>query len=262
MSKLTWMKFMYLLTRYSAIAEAGVVIALLTIPGDWYAECSLVFKTNVALFVFGLGAGEVIMTIRTWAVWQKNRTMMYILPIFYVVIWTGAFVAMGIFLTRLEFAPDPRNAYIGCYATGTSPIIFVPWVLLLFYDAVMFCLMAIPTYKLYRSGSSSRFIRIVHRDGVVYYLYLFVLSLANIIITLTFPSDLILVFSLMSRIIHAVLACRVVLHIDQHGRQAMTASESSLPPNTPIVSSRPRGKSLTQAPLSPHYWETVTPYAG
>lgn len=27
MSKLTWMKFMYLLTRYSAIAEAGVVIA-------------------------------------------------------------------------------------------------------------------------------------------------------------------------------------------------------------------------------------------
>ena len=70
MSKLTWMKFMYLLTRYSAIAEAGVVIArefsnkspvnflrtgaprlVLTIPGDWYAECSLIFKTNVGMLV-------------------------------------------------------------------------------------------------------------------------------------------------------------------------------------------------------------------
>ncbi len=61
---------MYLLTRYSAIAEAGVVIArefsdkspmnylktraprlVLTIPGDRYTECSLIFKTNVGMLV-------------------------------------------------------------------------------------------------------------------------------------------------------------------------------------------------------------------
>lgn len=35
--------------------------------------------------------------------------------------------------TRLV-KPTPLNAYVGCYATFASPIIFVSWLLLLFYD--------------------------------------------------------------------------------------------------------------------------------
>lgn len=58
------MKLMYLITRYSAFVEGGVVITRefpelsfsqtrsypalseLTIPGDWYVGCSLTFKIN------------------------------------------------------------------------------------------------------------------------------------------------------------------------------------------------------------------------
>ena len=73
------------------------------------------------LFVLGLGVGEskcpwnfvdacpphtfffkVIMTTRTWAVWDKNRFLTYALPIFYVVIWAGGFVLTGFFIEGLK----------------------------------------------------------------------------------------------------------------------------------------------------------------
>ena len=30
--------------------------------------------------------------------------------------------------------PNPHTPYVGCHATYTDPIIFIPWVLLLLYD--------------------------------------------------------------------------------------------------------------------------------
>ncbi|KAF4613818.1 hypothetical protein D9613_008070 [Agrocybe pediades] len=196
MKKLNFTKIMYLLTRYSTFWEAGVVIYQLSIPGDWFNACAIAFKLNAFLFVFGLGVGEAIMTLRTYAVWGRNPILKYGLPIFYVAVWAAGFTVTALFLSDLEFAPSPLNPYIGCYATRTNPIIFMSWVLLLFYDAVMFVLMAIPAFKAFRSGGRSRLLTVVYRDGVLYYLYLFVISLVNILVTLLAAPDLILIFSL------------------------------------------------------------------
>ncbi|KIM34952.1 hypothetical protein M413DRAFT_32905 [Hebeloma cylindrosporum] len=64
------------------------------------------------------------------------------------------------------------------------------YALLLLFDAVMFILMAIPAWKAYRFQGGTRLVEVVYRDGVVNYLYLFVLSTINILITLTFPTGL------------------------------------------------------------------------
>ncbi|KDR78705.1 hypothetical protein GALMADRAFT_244210 [Galerina marginata CBS 339.88] len=225
--KLSYTKFMYILTRYSAFIEAGVVIYQLSIPGTWYAQCAFAFKLNAWLFVFGLGIGEIIMTIRTWAVWGKSRFMKFALPIFYVCTWSAGFAIIGIFLQSLKFDPNPLTPYLGCLATYTSSIIFSSWVLLLVYDAVMFILMLIPAFKAFRAGGTSRLMTVVLRDGVLYYLYLFIISLINILITLTFPVALLLVISLMSRVLHAILACRVVLEIHSLGQEQASQYGSS-----------------------------------
>ncbi|KAJ3510687.1 hypothetical protein NLJ89_g4528 [Agrocybe chaxingu] len=217
-SKWNYTKFMYILTRYSTFVEAGVVIYQLSIPGDWYKDCALAFKTN---------AREIIMTIRTWAVWGKNPVLRWFLPTFYLLVWAGGFGVTGYFLSTLEFEPNPRTPYVGCYATYASPIIFVSWVLLLVYDTIMFVLMIIPAWRAYRMGGSSRLIRVVYRDGLMYYLYLFGFSLVNIIVILTAPGDLFLVISLLSRVFHALLACRVVLHIGEHARPVLGSQSNS-----------------------------------
>ncbi|KAF9558817.1 hypothetical protein CPC08DRAFT_537850 [Agrocybe pediades] len=158
-------KVMYVLTRYSAIFEAGGLIYQLSIPGEKYRQCSIAFKLNTFLFVFGLGVGEIIMTVRTWAVWGKSRFLMYFLPIFCIIMWTGGFTATGIFLSTLEFRPHPVVPYVGCYTTHASPILFVSWVLLLVYDLVMFILMSIPAFKALRIGGTSRLAVVIYRDA-------------------------------------------------------------------------------------------------
>ncbi|KAF5327053.1 hypothetical protein D9619_005000 [Psilocybe cf. subviscida] len=172
-SKWNYPRLLYVLTRYSCLLEAGVIIALLTVPGDNYTLCSAIFQSNAWLFVFGLATGELIMTIRTWAVWEKKQAIKYILIGCYVLLVGNGLVVTGMFVRTLEFAPNPRTPYIGCYATRTDPIIFVSWIMLLVYDTLMFILMAISAFRAFRQGGSSRLVTVVYQDGLSYYLYLF-----------------------------------------------------------------------------------------
>ena len=104
---------------------------------------------------------QVIMTIRTWAAWNKNRSLTCALPTLYISVWIGIFAAVCIFLRTVRcqhwvfqvsiflttgyllphpvchsfsVGPSPFTPYSGCHLTRGHPIIFVCWVLFLFYD--------------------------------------------------------------------------------------------------------------------------------
>ena len=161
----SYMKIMYVLTKYSAFLEAGFLIYRtlhselplcspsnltrsredISIPGDleWYALCEFSYKINACAYIcilwgvaeadhslqfdnqgfslldwvlarvsarrmlqifilFHTSFSKVIMTTRTWAVWDKNRFLTYALPMFYVILWAGGFVIMAFFLQDLR----------------------------------------------------------------------------------------------------------------------------------------------------------------
>ena len=98
---------------------------------------------------------KAIMTIRTWAAWEKNLFLSYALPIFFIFVWVGGFATIGIFSQSLRcqcalfglwlllvfiilffiiVEPNGRTPYIGCYVTQYDPIVFLSWCLLLIYD--------------------------------------------------------------------------------------------------------------------------------
>ncbi|KAF5327508.1 hypothetical protein D9619_004984 [Psilocybe cf. subviscida] len=71
-SKWNYARALYVLTRYSSFVEAGLLIAL-------------------------------IMTIRTWAVWEKKRTTKYILVLTYIALILSGVAVSGKFVRKLEF---------------------------------------------------------------------------------------------------------------------------------------------------------------
>ena len=111
------------------------------------------------------------MTIRTWTAWNKNRTLTYVLPIFFIFVWVAGFAIVGIYLqsVRCQYSelifhlwllsaslilffsvdPSPFAHYVGCYLTRSDPIVFVSWVLLLLYDTG-----ALLIYRTTKSGMS------------------------------------------------------------------------------------------------------------
>ena len=132
------------------------------------------------LLAFGLGVGEgecsmkregpqldhthsfyqVIMTIRTWAAWHRNRSLTYTLPALYISVWTSILAIVCIYLRTarcqhwvslilsfdhrlltsaslvLSFSvdPSPLTPYPWCHLTRNDPVLFICWILFLFYD--------------------------------------------------------------------------------------------------------------------------------
>ncbi|KAH6909268.1 hypothetical protein BKA70DRAFT_230650 [Coprinopsis sp. MPI-PUGE-AT-0042] len=211
-------KCLYILMKYSAVVQVGIILWVQLIPNDQERACTISFIAIAWLLVFGLGVGELLLSIRTWAVWKKPRSMGILLGIFWVASWGAICAILVIFLKSVEFKADPNAPFPGCFLHKGDPIFFLDFIILLLYDAVMLVLILIPAYKSYKAGGTSQFVRSVYRDGIVYYVYLFALSLLNIILVLKLSLDLSTLLTQMERVLHSVLTGRVVLNIHAQSR--------------------------------------------
>ncbi|KAH6906050.1 hypothetical protein BKA70DRAFT_1152199 [Coprinopsis sp. MPI-PUGE-AT-0042] len=217
-------KCLYILMKYSAFVQVGIVLWTQVVPSEWERACKISFITVAWLLVFGLGVGELLLSIRTWAVWKTPRLMGILLGAFWVVAWGAICAILVIFLRTVEFKADPNAPFPGCFLHEANPIFFLDFIILLLYDTVMLVLILIPAYKSYKAGGTSQFVRSVYRDGIVYYVYLFALSLLNIILVLKLSLDLAILLTQMERVLHSVLTGRVILNIHAESRARQNPS--------------------------------------
>lgn len=209
-------KILFLLSRYMPFIDAGVVLYYILLDGSSHEKWLTVFKLSGTLFALGIGVTELLLTIRTWAVWGKDKRLTIALPILYVVCMAGVLTSLRLFLPTVGFIPPPRDAgaqSAGCFNTGASPVLFAAWVFLMSYDAVMLILMAIrglPTLKTTRLGHR-RLANSVFLNGTFYYLYLFVMSAINVV--LIYPYGYHNLLSTFERVMYSILTCRVILDI-------------------------------------------------
>ncbi|KAF8996813.1 hypothetical protein BDQ17DRAFT_1329751 [Cyathus striatus] len=137
----------------------------------------------------------VIFTLRTWALWERNKWLAYFLFVYYITSWVGTIVAAGISVNTLEFGAQQYIAR-GCLVTGgNSSLILVDWTLLFVYDFgdfsadMLMVLVLIPAFKAFKQNEKSYILKTVLRDGIIYYMYLFVVSLANLVVIRTLSPD-------------------------------------------------------------------------
>jgi hypothetical protein len=99
----------------------------------------------------------VILMIRTWAVWERDRRLAIALPIFFVLIWCAICISATRYLSSLEcmyllslrtscgvfkitnptVAPLPQPLPPSCFISGRSSIRLVEWVLVMGFEACM-----------------------------------------------------------------------------------------------------------------------------
>ncbi|KAJ7583213.1 hypothetical protein C8J56DRAFT_1028249 [Mycena floridula] len=245
-AKFNLMKALYLIQRYMPLIDSvALEIHILFNPGPIGPSpkfCQVVFPLRAAMYIVGIAVSEVILTLRVWAVWHRDKRLTIGLPIFYGVTWISSFVSLAVFLSTLTYAP-PVRFDVGCVVSDGNSVVFLCWIVLLAYDAGILCLMAIKAYQAYKSSGDSGLYNVIYRDGIIYYVYLFILSATNIVVILTFSRDLASLLAGLERVIHASLTSRVVLHIrEQAGRDVIYSkgpanSRSAGPELTWVVNS-------------------------
>lgn len=189
-------------------------------------ECLIRFKVVTWFIVIGTLIAELTLMLRTYAIWGRTRSIFIILSVVFALVCIPSVVVTQLEIDSLVYGPWDR----GCKLVKASPVIFVAYVLLMLSESIIagltFYKAAKQQYIWSRSAQirtsthstvepprvlSSTWINRMFRDGLVFYLYLLVISLANVIVPVTAPSRYSNWLATPQRVIHSVLCSRVLL---------------------------------------------------
>ncbi|KAF9007424.1 hypothetical protein BDQ17DRAFT_1422801 [Cyathus striatus] len=215
------MKILFLLARYTPFIDSLIVFYHHFAPNISQESCLKAYEANGWMYIAGACFAEIILTLRTWAVWRKDPVVKFGLPAFFIAVWVASCVIVAKFLRTLEFAHAPYPGFRGCLVIGGSSILCILWILLMVFNTGTLILMGLRASRTRRLVVTSELLQTVYRDGITYYIYLFVLSLVNVILVLKLPLDYVNLLSTLERVMQSILGCRVILHIRERGIRSL-----------------------------------------
>ncbi|KAJ3832797.1 hypothetical protein F5878DRAFT_713555 [Lentinula raphanica] len=105
----------------------------------------------------GIALTEIVLTIRTWVLWKKNIKLSFGLPLFYICCWIPILYALNRYL----------QSQTCCVYSGGQSILYLCWAFLTVYEIVYL-------------GHWSELTKVIYRDGIIYYIFLFAWSAINL----------------------------------------------------------------------------------
>ncbi|KZV90690.1 hypothetical protein EXIGLDRAFT_837630 [Exidia glandulosa HHB12029] len=233
-------KILFLVTRYMTWPELVLVFYQQTsdIPA---AQCHSYFTYFAWSTLWGVAASELILILRTWALWDRKKVVVYGLIFLLVTLWIPNSYVISVVTKKTTFVASSTfsPALRGCFVTGSTTLVSISWILLMVMDFVILSLTVMRGIHHFRYRSSRLLVSLL-RDGILYFVYLFSLSLANVVILYTTAPEYSILINQVLRVLHAMLSCRIILGLrgiamekdtqllssvgQLHGRSATTAS--------------------------------------
>jgi len=219
--KLIWLspwtstKVLFLIVRYF-----GLVAAVLYPVGKLIVDinvetCKVMYPAAIWIVTLKVIVSEIIQCIRTWAVWRRNKAVGSGLAILMIILFVSQCILVNRFVRSIEFAPPPFAEFNGCFVTKTRPDLWLCYVLITVAEFVIFALMVISAFKSYRKGFTGELSRVIHMDGILFYLYLVSLTTAYFATIFVVPADIINLLTPLQDSLYTVLTTRMVFNIRQ-----------------------------------------------
>ncbi|KAF8737002.1 hypothetical protein AX14_013636 [Amanita brunnescens Koide BX004] len=168
---------LYIFMKYLPYIDVSLLI-ILSHASLTAKECRIFNLISGWSFVVGIVATQAVLTLRTWALWDRSRCLAFGLAAF-ALFWAtyGIYVNSSV-LQSIHFVSLDRGPY-KCVPTSDSHYskTWVIWMLHLIYDGLLCILLVIRVAMESRRGRVPRPIFIIYRDGIAYYFYLFILCL-------------------------------------------------------------------------------------
>jgi len=197
----------FVLNRYSPFIDTFLSLSLkLTVNSP--ERCVAGFKVVTWFIAFGIILAEIIMMLRTYAIWGCRRSVMIGFIVLGLVTFVPAIAITQIELSSLIYIQKP---YLGCYLSHASPIIIVAYILLVLCETVIAIMMAIKAFQ-HLPHSHSRWVDSLYKNGLLYYACLFAISLGNVLVPVV-NSHLANMLATPQRVLHSILCNRLLFLI-------------------------------------------------
>ncbi|KIJ57687.1 hypothetical protein HYDPIDRAFT_120456 [Hydnomerulius pinastri MD-312] len=165
-------------------------------------SCTKLFYCSTVISAIAITLSEFIFSLRTYAMWNRNRIILAITCCTLTASVTAVTVIFISFLPSVKFGDPPLPVISGCYKTGASSVLFASLIIFL------------TMYRAHRHfrHAQNQLIKSLTYDGVFYCLCM---------------------FGVYQVVMHTILATRMQLHlrkIDRHIYVSGQLSEESLLP--------------------------------
>ncbi|KIM87714.1 hypothetical protein PILCRDRAFT_814404 [Piloderma croceum F 1598] len=164
--------------------------------------------------------------IRTYALWGRKRSILIVLWLLSAFTFIPAIIVTAFELKSLQYENSPIAGEAGCFLHHASKIIFIAYVLLIMCESAIVILTMIKAVSHLRRSRSSWIIKF-YKDGLLFYVYVSIISVANIVIPVAAPPAYANWFATPLRVFHSIFCTRVLLFIFRQRKSEGTAATHS-----------------------------------
>ncbi|TDL18504.1 hypothetical protein BD410DRAFT_793209 [Rickenella mellea] len=218
-SRWTLPKVLYLWTRYFAlfvqviaIAESTSMKVTTTVCAGWaYFE-----GITGQMLVMGV---ELLLMLRVWALYKRDRRVLYFLVALYIAEVTANTVILGMSLPGIKSVPPLRGLFppdfplSGCFPIKVPKFFFSYWIPTLIFESVLFILMTLNFVRLARGNKPMPLLTLFFRDGTVYYAVIFAALLIQVLLYELVNSALAQVAIGWQLTMFSIMGARLVLNL-------------------------------------------------
>ncbi|TCD65534.1 hypothetical protein EIP91_002543 [Steccherinum ochraceum] len=219
-SQWSTVKVLYLLTRYLPFVDVSFLLYLQIKTHIDAETCKRLYYPTIWLIVIGIIIAESVLVVRTWAVWGRARVITISLGVSSLAGFIIILVVESIFLKTLSFSQFSDLRIPGCLLSGGSSIVIASFIVFIVFETFLLTLMLVVGVQRYRriSGSSG-LISVLYRDGILFYIYVLLVSSVNLTLTIVAPRELSGMFVSYQRILHSILISRVLFNLRKAASQ-------------------------------------------
>lgn len=218
--KWSLIKVLFFLTRYPVFFDTVCAIYL-QLGHNLSAEvCHALYSATGWLIIFGIAVAEGIIIMRTWAIWGRQKSIGIFLISLFTASLITACVCLALFEKSTHFVPmstlGPLSTGKGCLADRANIDVVGTYASFTVFDTVIVILTVIKGLQLRElHPSHSNLFMTLYRDGMLFYVTLFVISLISVVVIVAVATDLMLLLLGLQRVLYSVLSARILFHIHQ-----------------------------------------------
>jgi len=220
-SRWSYTKVLFLVLRYMTFVSVWMSIINVSFLGRTQEVCRRTSPVQTWFLLMGIFVSEVILAVRTWAVWRQNKFIGFGLSALTIAHLVVQCVMLSRYTPSLGYAPPPYPGFRGCFVTKASGLLWVNYTAMAIVEAIVLALMAVSAVRSYRRGSNGELSHIIHRDGIQLYIYLLLISVTNVVIMKALPFEDTVLLAFLQQMIYPVLTARIVLNIRDVGSRGL-----------------------------------------
>jgi len=233
-------KVLYLLTRYTALFDAVILLWYNFYPGHAVDTCRLSYTIAFWSMVIGIICSEVVLILRTYAIWGQNLIVLVYLGSLQVVIIILSIRFNYEAVKSITFVSSPLPAIVSCLPISGNGKMSIA------YCCVMVAEINVLVLSLYKGLSqwkrdSTPLVHTLYRDGVLYFAVLFSITVANaVIIIKMYNTPYYYILTEMQRVLHSILASHLIMNVRRVAAAATAGSHHEYIVDTNVTNSKSR----------------------